>query len=113
MLKTGIQPSPAQFIEPLSANQRKERLAELITMPVDPEKVTPKHQIMAIDIYNKMTKEYVEQHQAYQDNRQVNIIIQGGSRTREDIERLLSGDMPALEPMIDRESMPQGEDHAL
>ena len=98
MLKTGIQPTPTQMMEPLSENQRKERLAELIVTPIEPDKVTPSHIISAIDVYNKMTKTYIEQPiQSLQDNRQYQIIIQGGGEgEREKFERLLSGEMPPL-----------------
>jgi len=58
LLKSGVQPSYAQIVEVMSPNQRKERLAELIAVPIVPEKVNAAHIIAAIDIYNKMDKIY-------------------------------------------------------
>lgn len=59
-LQKGVQPSATQLVEVLSTNQRKERLAELIITPLDPEKMTAKQVVYAIDVYNKMDHVYTE-----------------------------------------------------
>jgi len=88
-------------MEPLSVGQRKERLAELIALVPTPDKVTIGHIVSAIDIYNRMTNTYDQP--MLQDNRQINILIQGGEETKAKVQELLSGNMPPLEQLASAE----------
>ena len=58
MIAKGVTPSPTELLEPLSLNQRKERLAELIATPINPQDIKARDILTAIDIYNKLSHDY-------------------------------------------------------
>ena len=60
MIAKGVTPSPTELLEPLSLNQRKERLAELIATPINPQDIKARDILTAIDIYNKLSHDYQE-----------------------------------------------------
>jgi len=87
----GVHPSPIQEFEIMPIYQRKERLAELIATKIPADKVNAANIIAAVDILNKMDKVYTDFPTGNIDNRQYNIIIQGGDEAKERLERLLAG----------------------
>jgi len=89
------------FLMPLY--KRKERLAEIITTPIKPDKIKVGHIIAAIKELNLMEHIY-EPDTSYQDNRQYNIIIQG-EEAKDKLNQLLQGKVPELEaPHIEAET---------
>ena len=82
-LKTGLQPTATQKLEIMSTNQRKDRLAELILMPLDSDKITAKHVISAIDVYNKMDKLYAPDNSGSPVQVNVQFVIGRGYRQSE------------------------------
>ena len=79
----GMQPSATQKLEIMSTNQRKDRLAELILMPLDSDKITAKHVISAIDVYNKMDKLYAPDNSGSPVQVNVQFVIGRGYRQAE------------------------------
>ena len=90
-LAKGVPLSATQEFEIMPIYQRKERLAELIATKIPADKVNAANIIAAVDILNKMDKVYTDFPTGNIDNRQYNIIIQGGEEAKERLERLLSG----------------------
>ena len=91
----GMQPSASQKLEIMSTNQRKDRLAELILMPLDSDKITAKHVISAIDVYNKMDK-------LYNDN--------GGAQVQVNVQFVIGRGYRQAEPQQVIETTTEGED---
>ena len=93
-LAKGEQPKPTDEFAKLPKLERMNILAEL-AMARTSAPVTPGHKILAIKELNLMEHIY-DVAPRLQDNRQYNIIIQGGEETKAKLERLLSGKMPPL-----------------
>ena len=83
--------SEASDYAKMPINRRFKRLAELADMPVEKE-VSAREVVMAIAETNRMTHIYDDKPQ-YQDNRTINILVQGDEQ-RARFNKLLEGKKP-------------------
>jgi len=90
-----VKPTSSLAIAILPPDERKEVLKQIALHAIQ-KPVTAGHKIAAIKELNLMEHVYDEKPN-YNDNRQYNIIIAGGSESKEKLELLLSGKIPQLE----------------
>lgn len=73
-----------------SIDERFESLTEVIRESIKTP-VTARERTSAVDVMNKMDKLYTDLPTGIQDNRTINIYIQGGEEAKARLERIMSG----------------------